>query len=195
MNDFIAIIKERKDIYKLSQESIISEERLIELIENCLIYSPTILDSKNSKIIILLKRKHIEFWQDLVLEELRKTTQKEKWSEVQENIEEIINSYGTILFFEDETILTAKDNKEQVSMWLEQSSAILQFCICCALEIEGLGVNLQHYNPIIDDKVKSIFNISKNWRLIAQMPFGKINQVPIKEKGDNNIRNSIKIYK
>lgn len=49
---------------------------------------------------------------------------------------------------------------------------MLQFAIWTQLEAEGLGVNLQHYNPVIDEAVKKEFNIPDEWRLIAQMPFG-----------------------
>ena len=49
---------------------------------------------------------------------------------------------------------------------------MLQFAIWTALEEEGLGANLQHYNPIIDAEVKEVFNIPDQYRLIAQMPFG-----------------------
>lgn len=36
----------------------------------------------------------------------------------------------------------------------------------------------KHYNPLIDDSVKSEWNIPNNWRLIAQMPFGNKIQEP-----------------
>ena len=31
----------------------------------------------------------------------------------------------------------------------------------------------QHYNPIIDDAVREVFEVKESWKLIAQMPFGK----------------------
>ena len=55
---------------------------------------------------------------------------------------------------------------------LGQANGMLQFAIWTALEEEGLGANLQHYNPIIDAEVKEVFNIPDQYRLIAQMPFG-----------------------
>lgn len=50
---------------------------------------------------------------------------------------------------------------------------MLQFAVWTALEDAGFGANLQHYNPIIDNAVRERFSFPKNWRLIAQMPFGK----------------------
>ena len=50
--------------------------------------------------------------------------------------------------------------------------------VWAALEAEGLGASLQHYNPLIDDEVKKEWNIPGNWKLIAQMPFGNPTSPP-----------------
>ena len=47
-----------------------------------------------------------------------------------------------------------------------------QYTIWTALEAEGLGANLQHYNPLIDAKVAAEWNVPKNWELNAQLVFG-----------------------
>jgi predicted oxidoreductase (fatty acid repression mutant protein) len=39
-------------------------------------------------------------------------------------------------------------------------------------------VNLQHYNPLIDDEVKKVFEIPEHWILKAQMVFGTPTQEP-----------------
>ena len=53
------------------------------------------------------------------------------------------------------------------------SAACLQaFAVWTALEFEGLGCNLQHYNPLIDEKVRGAWGVESNWTLKAQMVFG-----------------------
>ena len=44
-----------------------------------------------------------------------------------------------------------------------------------ALEAEGLGANLQHFNfnPAITAEAKSVFDIPEPWKLKAQLVFGK----------------------
>ena len=42
-----------------------------------------------------------------------------------------------------------------------------------ALEAEGLGCSLQHYNPLIDMRVEDEWKVSPDWHLKAQMVFGK----------------------
>lgn len=39
--------------------------------------------------------------------------------------------------------------------WALQSNAMHQYMLWTALEAEGCGCNLQHYNPIIDQKAKT----------------------------------------
>ena len=49
----------------------------------------------------------------------------------------------------------------------------------------GIGANVQHYNPVIDNAVKKLFNVPENFVLVAQMPFGGIGSEPApKEKED-----------
>jgi predicted oxidoreductase (fatty acid repression mutant protein) len=58
-------------------------------------------------------------------------------------------------------------------VWAAHSDAMLQFVLWTALEAEGLGANLQHYNPIIDSKVQEAWKTPSNWRLSAQLVFGQ----------------------
>jgi predicted oxidoreductase (fatty acid repression mutant protein) len=47
-----------------------------------------------------------------------------------------------------------------------------QFALWVALEAEGFGANLQHYNPIVDQKVQAEWNVPQEWALRAQLVFG-----------------------
>lgn len=53
-----------------------------------------------------------------------------------------------------------------------------------ALEQEGLGANLQHYNPLIDAKIASTWNVDPTWSLKAQLVFGK----PAGEPGEKSFK-------
>ncbi len=37
---------------------------------------------------------------------------------------------------------------------------------------------LQHYNPVIDDAVREMFHLPDSYKLVAQMPFGGIAELP-----------------
>ena len=50
-----------------------------------------------------------------------------------------------------------------------------------ALDQEGFGCNLQHYNPLIDARVSERHAVPKDWRLTGQLVFG-VPVAPPKEK-------------
>ncbi len=55
---------------------------------------------------------------------------------------------------------------------------MLQFTIWLALEAEGTWRNLQHYNPIINEKVAKQWSVPPHWKLNAQLVFGGSTNTP-----------------
>jgi predicted oxidoreductase (fatty acid repression mutant protein) len=47
-----------------------------------------------------------------------------------------------------------------------------QLALWTALEQEGFGANLQHYNPLPNQKASEVWNIPQEWDLKAQLVFG-----------------------
>lgn len=89
----------------------------------------------------------------------------------------LTKSQKQILFFEDETVVKGMQEKfalyaDRFPIWATQSDAMLQHTLWVALEAEGLGANLQHYNPLIDAKVAETWSVPSTWKLNAQLVFG-----------------------
>jgi uncharacterized protein len=81
------------------------------------------------------------------------------------------------MFFEDEETVNGQQAafpiySDKFPGWATQADAMLQYTIWVALEAEGLGANLQHYNPLIDEKVAAQWNLPASWKLNAQLVFG-----------------------
>ena len=57
--------------------------------------------------------------------------------------------------------------------WSRETAGMHQFAVWVALTQAGLGVNVQHYNPLIDEKVMKEWNVPADWTLITEMTFGK----------------------
>ena len=68
-----------------------------------------------------------------------------------------------------------------------------RFAIWTALELEGLGANLQHYNPLINQKVAATWNIPQEWELNAQLVFGTP-AAPAGDKQFNPLEERLKVY-
>lgn len=198
LKDFYSGIKNRRSIYGISSESTISDERLQEIIKEAILHVPSAFNSQSSRVILLLGDKHHKLW-DITMESLRKVVPAEKFAKTEEKINSFKAGYGTILYFEEMTIIESLQKqfpkyKDNFPMWSQQSSGMLQYTIWTALEIEGLGASLQHYNELIEDEVKRQWNVPNSWKLISQMPFGK----PTAPAGDKEfmpIEDRFKIYK
>lgn len=82
-----------------------------------------------------------------------------------------------VLFFEDQDVVNGMQEKfalyaDRFPTWAGHSDAMLQFAVWTALEAEGLGANLQHYNPLIDNRVAAEWKVPASWKLQAQLVFG-----------------------
>ncbi len=198
MQDFYNAIKERRSIYNLSDKSTISDEKIIELVENALLNTPSSFNSQSSRVAILFNDNHKKLW-DIVNDSLKAIVPAEKFAPTESKIKSFSLGYGTILYFEDMEVVSKLQQsfptyKDNFPIWSNQTSGILQYIVWTSLAVEKMGASLQHYNPIIDDKVKEVFNIPNNWKLIAQMPFG----VATKKANDKtylSLKERMKIFK
>lgn len=175
--DFYNAVKDRRSFYGISKESTVSNTRLQEIVNDAVKYAPTAFNSQSSRVMVLLGVHHDKLW-DLTKEELRKLVPPENFSSTESKIDSFKNGYGTVLFFEDQSVVESLQRqfelyKDNFPVWSLESGGMLQYIVWTALELEGFGASLQHYNPLIDSSVSREWNIPSNWKLLAQMPFGK----------------------
>ncbi|AEV67617.1 nitroreductase family protein [Acetivibrio clariflavus] len=195
--DFYTAVADRRTYYGISKESVVSDERIKEIIEHTVKHTPSAFNSQSTRIVLLLRNHHDKLW-DITKEALRKIVPPEQFSSTEDKINSFRNGYGTILFFEDNTVIQSLQKqfelyKDNFPIWAQQSNGMHQFILWTALEIEGFGVSLQHYNELIENEVKKEWGIPENWKLIAQMPFGKPTANP-GEKEIQPLENRIKIF-
>lgn len=175
--DFYTAVKSRRSIYAISNESTIPDDRIVDILKDAVKYAPTSFNSQSGRVLLLLGKHHTKLW-EITKEALRKIVPEASFSQTEEKLDSFARGHGTILYFEDQDVIKSLQDKfslykDNFPVWSEQSSGILQYIVWTALEIEGLGASLQHYNPLIDEEVRSNWHIPENWTLIAQMPFGK----------------------
>lgn len=196
--DFYEAIEKRRTFYGISKEAVVSDDRIKEVIEHAVKHTPSAFNSQSARIVLLLEDKHDKLW-SITKEALRKIVPEDKFGSTEEKINSFASGYGTILYFEDMSVVEDLQKqfalyKDNFPIWSQQSSAMHQFVIWTSLEIEGFGASLQHYNELIEEDVKKEWDIPNNWKLIAQMPFGKPVVNP-DEKQYNPLEERIKIIK
>ncbi|MGW7160141.1 nitroreductase family protein [Paenibacillus sp. LK1] len=196
---FFEALKNRRSYYGISKESTISDAKIQEIVEEAVKYTPTSFNSQTSRAVVLLGEQHDKLWNhtEEILREV--VGNEEAFKSTAEKMAGFRSGYGTVLFFEDNNVIAQLQQNfaayaDNFPIWANQSNGMLQLVIWTALEQEGLGASLQHYNPLIDEKVKQEWNIPENWRLIAQMPFGKPTATP-GEKEFQPIEERVKVHK
>ena len=174
------IFEQRRSIYSLNNTSNLTQPEINKLVENCLRNAPSAFNSQSSRLIILYSSAYQKFW-NKTLEILKSLTPPNKFSQTAQKIHSFQQGIGTILFFEDRGIVQNLQQQyplyaDNFLKWTMQANAMLQYMIWTALAEKNIGASLQHYNPLVDEMVQKEFSVSKNWELIAQMPFGGIEQ-------------------
>ena len=196
---FWEAVKGRRSIYSISNEKELNEGRIEEIVREALLHTPSPFNSQSTRLVLLFGEEHKKLW-DITLTELKKLVTPEQFVQTENKIKSCFASgYGTVLFFEEQKVVEGMCSQfpsyaDRFPVWSQHTDAMHQFVIWTALEAEGLGASLQHYNPVIDDEVRKNWNLPSSWQLIAQMPFGKV-LAPAGEKEFGDIEPRLKIFR
>ena len=172
------LYQNRRSVYALGKNLPISEQEALEIIDNAVKYSPSAFNSQTAHAVVLLGENHQKLW-DITFGELEKfLPNEEAKAATKGKIDSFAAAYGKILFFEDHDVVKGLQEQfpayaDNFPIWSEQSTGIASFAVWNALAEAGVGANIQHYNPVIDEKVAAEWNIPANLVLRAQMPFGE----------------------
>lgn len=192
-------VKARRSFYALSDERIVSEDTIEKIAADALKNLPSPYNSQSTRLVLLFGKQHQRFW-ELTLDTLRKVTKPERFVSTERKVRgSFASGYGTVLYFVDNSVTQALCERfpraaKLFPVWAQHSSAMHQFVIWTALEEQGLGASLQHYNPLIDNAVREEWDIPNDWQLVAQMPFGKPIMQP-DEKEVSDLAPRLRVYR
>ena len=184
------VIEKRRSNYDLGNNLEISKKDLINLLRKIIYYAPSPFNVQSSKIVLLNKKSHHLLWTTVVEEFLKKNNNGDLLDSDKARIKREDKAYGTILFYKDERVIEEFKEKldayEQKSLdsWCIEESAMLQMNIWNELRLRNIGAHIVHFDDI-DEEVSVAFDIDKNYKLVAMMVFGNINQeAAVKPKKD-----------
>lgn len=189
----------RRSYYNLSNESPVVDYEIVHVLHQVVKHVPSAFNSQTTRLVLLLGEEHAKLW-NIVRHTLKEIVPEDVFVKTEEKINRSFASgYGTVLFWEDTEVV----NKfmasyplyaENFKIWSQQTSGMHQFAVWTMLEDLGFGASLQHYNPLIDDEVKRMWHLPKEWTLVAQMPFGMPTSAP-DEKIFNPLEDRVKVFK
>ncbi|KAI1283436.1 Nitroreductase [Xylaria sp. FL0933] len=172
----IEAFKARRSFYQLNKELPVPKDKVTDIVKENLIQIPSSFNSQSNRVLVLFGADHDKLW-DITSEILKPLVPAESWDATAARNAGFKAGAGTVLFFIDTTVVSGMQEKfalykDRFPTWAEHSTAMLQFACWTTLEAEGLGANLQHYNPLIDERVAAEWNVPSNWQLTAQLVFG-----------------------
>ena len=191
-------LKTRRSVYGLGKLSASANACLEDSLKSCLLNCPTPFNVQSARVVVLLNRFHQLFW-DKVWHNLKKVIPTTGQKSIKAKIESFAAAHGTILFFEDKTALAELKKQfplyaKNMKIWTQQANGMLQFMVWQVLAENNIGASLQHYNEVIEKDLGSMYDIPKNWELVAQMPFGSIEKEPA-EKTFLPLEGRVRIFK
>lgn len=180
--NIIKSLEKRRTYYNINKELPVSKDEIVAKINQVTELVPDAFNMKSARVIVVFGEKHDLLW-DEIYNVFNGKVPREKINSFKEGA-------GTILFFYDENTVRELQKQfvpyaDNFPIWANQANGMLQLSIWSVLRELEIGASLQHYNPVIDQKIKELFNIPQEYKLLAQMPFGKIvNEPGTKEKED-----------
>jgi predicted oxidoreductase (fatty acid repression mutant protein) len=174
--EFISALQNRRSVYALGKELPISQEKIETLVKEITDAVPSAFNAQSQRVVVLSGEAHKKLW-EITKNTLKPLVGAERWKKTEEKLNGFEAGAGTILFFDDapttlKLVKAFPAYAANFAPWAEQQNGMLQLAIWTALEAEGLGVNIQHYNPLIDVEVHTTWKLPLGWTLRAEMVYG-----------------------
>jgi len=181
--EFIKAIGHRRTVYPLSDKDLpVSDDRIVEIVQEVLKVAPSSYNNQSGRIAIFLGDNHKQFWQiirDVAMPMLQQAGE-EAVNAMTQRFDMFSAAYGTISFWDDsEDVKASQDTHKSAAhmfdQWADHATGMLQFQVWTAVELEGLGANLQHMNmfPGVDAALQKAFDLPSTWSMKANMNIGK----------------------
>lgn len=159
MTNFITAVSNRRTNYTLSKDVTIPQETITKTIEDVIREVPSAFNMQSGKAVIAFGETHDAIWK-ITMDTLRKIVPPANFATTEAKINSFAAAYGTILYFDDTTIVDNMASQfplyaKNFPIWAQQANGMMQFAVWTALTDLGLGVNLQHYNPSSTTKSKT----------------------------------------
>ncbi|KAH6603325.1 nitroreductase family [Trichoderma cornu-damae] len=189
--------KVRRSIYPLTKDLPISTSRIHDIVKEATLHTPSSFNAQTNRAVVLFGGEHEKLW-DITSDTLKAIVPEEQFKATADKLALFKGAAGTVLFYEDTAATKGLQDKfalyaDRFPPWAAQSLGMEQLLVWTALEVEGLGANLQHYNPLIDAKVAETWKVPSTWRLDAQLVFGgKTSEAGPKEFQD--IEERVKVH-
>lgn len=177
MSNLVDLMHDRLSQYILGKNVNLSKDEIVDAIKEVLALTPSAFNAKSQRLLVLAGEAHDKFW-DLTMDALEEVTGGAS-QETKDKNKSFKDAYMTVLVFKDNAVVEALQEKfplyaENFVHWSIEESGYLQHALWLRFVELGLGASLQHYNPIVDERVREEFDVPESWKLIGQLVVGSV---------------------
>ena len=167
------------------------------IVEHAVLHTPSSFNSQSTRVVVLFGAEHEKLWQ-LTEAALRQIVPADKFEPTAQKLAGFAAAAGTVLFFEDQSVVRGLQEQfpayaANFPVWAEHADAMHQYAVWTTFAAAGIGANLQHYNPVIDQAVAEQWQIPASWTLRAQLVFGGI-AAPAADKQFSLVEGRFKVH-
>ncbi|WFD31090.1 non-specific serine/threonine protein kinase [Malassezia sp. CBS 17886] len=177
MQAFLQTIENRRTFYHLSKRQILSDEKVVHLVQNAVRQAPSPFNVQSSRVVVLYGDQHDRYWGQIVPNALRAVAGEEALTSSKERLAGFAAAAGTVLFFEDRKLIEGQQEQypsyaTEFPKWSDQSSGMAQIYTWTLLEAEGYGASLQHYGNLTEGELKKLYQLPDSYAIKSELVFG-----------------------
>lgn len=193
MSTFVDLIEKRRTIYALGKNTEHTQEEVTARIREVVKQAPTAFNSQTTRVVVLFDEANEKFW-DHIYDVQKDVLEGGMWDMMSGVMVGAKDAMGTVLFFEDQDAVDEMPAQGvRGEAYKQNNNANSQYGVWLALAEMDLGASLQHFNvgyeQGFDKGTKEMFNLPESYEMLAQMPFGSVEQAAgEKEHIDTNVQ-------
>lgn len=180
MSTFVDLVEKRRSIYALGTASRYFKQDIEKRIREVVIKVPSAFNSQITRVVILFDNANIKFWNH-IYDVQKDVLEGEMWDMMSSIITGGKEGIGIVLFFEDKDAVESMPARGvRQEAYKQNNNANAQYAVWLALTEMDLGASLKHFNvgyeQGFDKATKEMFDLPESYEMLAQMPFGSIEQ-------------------
>ncbi|MGF6147892.1 Nitroreductase family [Kingella potus] len=168
----------RRSVYALDKNLPLPAAEVAAIVGHAVKHTPSAFNSQSTRVVVLFGAEHEKLW-GFAEDALRAVVPAGQFGPTAQKMAMFKAAAGSVLFFEDRDVVKGLKERfpsyaDNFPVWAEHADAMHQYAVWTTLAAAGIGANLQHYNPLIDQAVAREWNIPASWTLRAELVFGGI---------------------
>ncbi|KAG5926665.1 hypothetical protein E4U42_003057 [Claviceps africana] len=178
---WLAAARHRRTVYGIAGTSQVSDQKVQSIIEQVLSFAPSAYNTQPVRVTLVTAEKHKQLWDVIIrtAEPFLRAVSEDVWNALNGQFQAFKAAYGSVIFWTsgDSIKQAGEAHRSAAHMFgefSEHANGMHQILVWTALELEGLGANLQHLNaiPNVEDAIKDFCQVPGDYKLKAHLNYG-----------------------